>query len=142
MKSHIHATGLFLIHQHSFLLLRRNPQDPQASQWGLVGGQVEPDELPLQAVLREVEAEIDLKLEAAQIQLLDQFELTYPEYDVTFYVFSTTVDQAFDPFMDQAEHLDFRWVTRDQCLQLANVISGLQIILHSPAIKQALEATV
>lgn len=59
MTKKIHAAGVIFENEHGqILVLRRHPQDPEGTTWGLVGGKVEPGEDGLTAAIREVHEEI------------------------------------------------------------------------------------
>ncbi|MCJ8204240.1 NUDIX domain-containing protein [Pseudomonas sp. RGM2987] len=74
------------------------------------GGKIEPDERPLQALVRELEEELGLLIEPAQARYLGTFSApaaNEPGFVVQAEVFLVTVDGAVSP---AAEIEEVRWI--------------------------------
>ena len=86
----------------------------ETGQWAAIGGAIEPDESPQQAVLREAEEEAGVALRLGPILAVlggSDFRITYPNGDQTSYV-STVFDAtmlAGTPGPDGDETSDAKW---------------------------------
>lgn len=98
------AAGIVLNEQQQLLLVRKK----NTACFMQVGGKLEPNELPEQTLLREIEEEIGCK---AKIQhYLGRFETqtaNEPDHRLVSYVYHVELDQAPDV---QAEIAEIKWV--------------------------------
>ena len=79
------VTGLIFDHEGRLLLVRHAHE----SDWGTVGGAIEPDESPENAVVREVWEETGLYVEPTHLRAVlggPQFRFKYPNGDQVGYV--------------------------------------------------------
>lgn len=101
------AAGIVLNEQHQLLLVRKK----HTARFMQVGGKLEPDELPEQAIVREIAEELGC---AAKIQhYLGRFETqaaNEPDHLLVSYVYHVQLEQA--PQV-QAEIAEMKWVDLD-----------------------------
>ncbi len=118
---HFTATG-FVVHRGCVAL----HWHPKVKAWLPPGGHVEPNEDPVQAVLREVEEETGL--EAVVVPTAPRLDLEYPEHVQP--PFTIMIEDIHDPVQGYHQHIDmiyfcrpagepgamhdeWRWVDRD-----------------------------
>lgn len=88
-------------------------------RFNLIGGKLEPDESPLECVIREVEEELHLKFEAdfivspEPVQTLDLTEVSersgeLTEYHMTFFAAEFTRPELCDSIVERSEN---RWLS-------------------------------
>jgi len=122
--------------QGNVLCLRRN--DP-SDFWQSVTGSLTWDETPLQAAQREVREETGLKTD---VGLTDSGVINYypihpawrakfaPEVqENTEYVFSLRLPAITAIRLDPKEHLEYRWLPRDEAAELASSRTDRDAIL-------------
>jgi 8-oxo-dGTP pyrophosphatase MutT (NUDIX family) len=91
-----------------YLFLLRN-QKRHAGSWGLVGGGVEPNEIPSEALIREISEEIG-KIEFTKIIPLEKFTAENKNFE--YHTYLITVDNEFVPTLND-EHRGYAWTSID-----------------------------
>ena len=79
------VTGLVFDESHRLLMVRHAHENG----WGVLGGAIEPDETPEDAVVREVWEETSLQVEPTRLRAVlggPQFRVTYPNGDQVGYI--------------------------------------------------------
>ena len=76
--------------------------------WEFPGGKIEQDEMPQQALKREIREELDTEIEVGE--LFDTVEYDYPSFHLTMYCFICTVKSGD---LVLKEHEAARWLTRE-----------------------------
>ena len=68
------ATGAFIVHRKKLLMLLRdnNPAIPDPDCWQLIGGQVEVGETPKEALIREIEEEVNLRITPEEVSFVEK----------------------------------------------------------------------
>lgn len=89
-----------------YLFLLRN-QKRHKNSWGLVGGGVEPGETVSQALLREIQEEIDL--DATQYKIIPLEKFTSDDNNFCYHTFLIPLDNEFVPELNN-EHSGYCWV--------------------------------
>ncbi len=89
-----------------FLFLLRDSLKKHRSTWGLVGGKIEKDERPLQALLREAKEELSIDFSYNKIVPIETFT---SEQLFIYYTFLIVVDTEFVPTLN-LEHRGYAWV--------------------------------
>lgn len=93
---------------HRYLFLLRN-QKRHAGSWGLVGGGVEANETPAQALQREIIEEIG-PVDINKIVPLEKF--TSENNNFEYHTYLITVDKEFVPQLNN-EHRGYAWTSID-----------------------------
>jgi 8-oxo-dGTP pyrophosphatase MutT (NUDIX family) len=95
---------------HRYLFLLRN-QKKHSGSWGLVGGGVEHNETPINALRREINEEIG-DIEILKIIPLEKFTAENTSFE--YHTYLITVDDEFIPQLN-SEHRGYAWTTINDC---------------------------
>ncbi len=95
---------IYSIQTKRYLFLLRN-QKRHAGSWGLVGGGVEPDETPVQALHREIQEEIGI-VDILKIIPLEKFTADNTNFE--YHTYLCTVETEFVPILNN-EHRGYAW---------------------------------
>ena len=127
-----------------YLFLLRN-QKKHAGSWGLVGGRVEPNETPAQALHREIFEEVGT-IQVQKIIPLEKF--TSDTQDFTYHTYLCTVDDEFIPALND-EHKGYAWTYLHDhpkplhpgvwrtfsFLSVINKIKTFENVIHQPQVQ-------
>lgn len=76
--------------------------------WEFPGGKIEPDELPEDAIIREIKEELDTEVEV--VKLLDTVEYDYPNFHLSMDCFICKIKSGE---LVLKEHEAAAWLTKD-----------------------------
>ena len=108
--------------EHGMLVMKRSPQsDWMPNKWGLVGGTVEPNETPQEAILREIKEETNLKVDF--IKLI--YSRPYGGNEVFIYI---GLVNDYKNIKINAEHIDYGWFNGKEIKLLDTVPELINII--------------
>jgi len=82
-------------------------------KWEFPGGKIEPNESPEQCIIREIKEELDIKITVKKQLPASQF--TYPSIAINLIPF---VCEHNDEVIILKEHADFKWLNRNELLDL------------------------
>ncbi|MDF1677326.1 MAG: 8-oxo-dGTP diphosphatase MutT [Legionellaceae bacterium] len=112
-----------------FLVTRRAFDISHGGFWEMPGGKVEPNETPYDALVREIQEEVGLQVQSAE--LIGQIKHTYPDKKVRLHVFQVLQYEGTASCNDG--QLALQWASRE-------VIDTLQFPEANTAILQLVEA--
>ncbi|HIF9092056.1 TPA: (deoxy)nucleoside triphosphate pyrophosphohydrolase [Photobacterium damselae] len=114
-KKQIEVVAAVLINGGQFLAVQRGESQLSyvSKKWEFPGGKVEAGETLVAAITRELEEE--LRITIAEPQFLLTVEHSYPDFDITMHCFVVDVPTRE---LELTEHLDFRWLNKDQLWDL------------------------
>ncbi len=119
------AVGAVVVHDGDLLVIKRgNP--PSAGEWSLPGGRVEPGELLVEAVVREVAEETGL--EAACGELIGWAERADADGHFVILDFEATVFERREPVPGD-DAVEARWVALSDVADL-DLVEGVAEFLH------------
>jgi 8-oxo-dGTP pyrophosphatase MutT (NUDIX family) len=93
--------------RHLFLL---RSQSRHRNSWGIVGGKLEQNERPIDALIREVREEINYDITGLKVKPIEKF--TSDSELFVYHTFMIVVDQEFAPKLNH-EHKGYCWVPLD-----------------------------
>lgn len=76
--------------------------------WEFPGGKIEPNEVPEDAIVREIKEELDTEIEV--VELLDTVEYDYPEFHLSMDCFICRIKSGN---LVLKEHEAAKWLTRE-----------------------------
>jgi 8-oxo-dGTP diphosphatase len=131
MTKSIHAAGVIFENEHGqILVLRRHPQDPEGTTWGLPGGKVELDETEAATVKREVQEEIGHELTIEELQFVKSYHWEREDLDIHFAVFTLpTQTEKVTIAIDANEHTEHLWASPKDLYARKDLMIGLYPIL-------------
>ncbi|HIF9081752.1 TPA: (deoxy)nucleoside triphosphate pyrophosphohydrolase [Photobacterium damselae] len=114
-KKQIEVVAAVLMNGGQFLAVQRGESQLSyvSKKWEFPGGKVEAGETLVTAIMRELEEE--LRIIIAEPQFLLTVEHSYPDFDITMHCFVVDVPTRE---LELTEHLDFRWLNKDQLWDL------------------------
>lgn len=104
----IEGVGAFIycVTTHRYLFLLRNTKK-YAGTWGLAGGGIEPGELLLDSLVRELKEELDVDFTNTKVIPIEKF--TSDKNNFSYNTFLIPVTQEFVPILN-IEHKGYCWV--------------------------------
>jgi mutator protein MutT len=124
------AAGCYCEWDGKLLFVRRHPEKAFGNTWGIPGGKLEPTEDAQAAVMREVEEEVGIRLEAKRMVALGSIYMRLPQMDYTFHMFYQQLLEEPQLVLAEQEHLEARWVTPEQALQLPLIVGGVEALRY------------
>lgn len=110
-KNKFTIVACFCIKDDTLLLLHRQNNKPQGDTWGVPAGKVDENEGYLEAMQRELKEETGLIVPLNKLTYLNKVYTRYPDYDFTFYMYRTTIEESVKITINSSEHKDFIWVS-------------------------------
>lgn len=97
-----------------YLITQRPPKASLPLLWEFPGGRVQPNETDEQALARELEEEMGIKVEVGELAAKTRHE--YPRYEIDFFVYHCHLVSPEDSIRHLRVH-DHRWVTLEEMSQ-------------------------
>jgi len=94
---------------NKFLIAKRNMKKAQGGLWEFPGGKIEPGETAKEALRREIQEELNAKIEVTDY--IDEVIHHYPEKDVKLKFYKATL---LSEKIELLEHEDYRWITKEE----------------------------
>lgn len=124
------SVGCFFTHNQTFLIMHRTPHSYGGATWGLVGGKIEPNEQPTDAVQREIFEETRLHISKDSIEFIGKTVLEYPDVDWDFSLFRLPCETKPEITLDPKEHQAYQWITLDEAKNRSDLLPGLYVVLE------------
>jgi 8-oxo-dGTP diphosphatase len=117
------AGSVIIIENNKMFLLqlRSNTTKSCPNKWGLFGGGIEENETPLQAIIREINEELELELKIHEIELM--FKTIYLNEEIN--IFKTKINKELQE-LKLNEGKDMRYFTKEEILNLDNLSPGIK----------------
>ena len=113
MKKNIHVVGAVIIENDKILCAQRGPSKSLPLKWEFPGGKIEAGETPQEALSREIQEEMQCKVEIG-----DQVEHTVYEYDFGIVHLTTFYCKLIEGRPVLTEHVSIKWLLTDQLKSL------------------------
>lgn len=112
----VHVVGAVITNdQNNILCALRSPAMSLANHWEFPGGKIQPNETPKQALIREIQEELDCTIEVAH--KITEVEHAYEDINLIVHLvtyFAKIVEGVPTP----KEHAKIEWVSPNQLLSL------------------------
>lgn len=105
MKKNIHVVGAIIIDNSKILCAQRGPSKALPYKWEFPGGKIESGETPQQALIREINEEMNCKIEIGE-----QVEHTVYEYDFGIVHLTTFYCKLIEGKPILTEHVSIKWL--------------------------------
>ena len=92
-------------------------------QWEFPGGKIEPEETPQEALVREIQEELDVKVEVGD--LIDTIEYDYSSFHLSMDCFWCNVTEG-EITLKEAE--DARWLSKDELYSVDWLPADMKLI--------------
>lgn len=124
----IQAAGCYCEHAGRLLFLKRHRSRPSGETWGVPGGKLEAGELPLEAVVREVNEETGLVLQPDKLFFVEKVYIQNGEIQYVFHMFRTRFEEELPSILLNEEHTEYTWVTPKEALRLPLIPGGVECL--------------
>jgi 8-oxo-dGTP pyrophosphatase MutT (NUDIX family) len=110
-KPEICVVTCFLHYEDSVLVLQRARKDGQHLLWGIPGGKLDKDELPIPGLIREIYEETRLKFKPTNFQLLGTaLSKTHADGQYGLYLYHCKLANRPSIEINAEEHYGFLWI--------------------------------
>ena len=116
-KKHYHVVGAIIEYEGKILCMQR-PKGKFPStdlKWEFPGGKIEAGETGPEALMRELQEEVDFMVSIEEEDYFATVHHVYPEFELTMDVYLCRVD---DPHFVRKEHVDHCWLAPKDMPQL------------------------
>lgn len=126
--SKLTVAGTFVRCAGKILMLKRHPSRPQGLSWGIPAGKMDGNETSKEVAIRELYEETGLLVSADELSEVVRFYVKHPEYDFIFDAFAIESDKLPELVLGEEEHLEARWVTPEEAMQLPLIAGGHEVV--------------
>lgn len=109
----INVVGAVIIKDDKILCAQRGPKNRLPYKWEFPGGKIENNESPKDALKREIMEELNCSIKVNEL-----IEHTIHEYDFGIVQLSTYYCEIVEGKPMKKEHIELRWVSKDNLLSL------------------------
>ena len=108
---------LFCTSTNRVAIFRRGPGDSGAGHWEFPGGKVEPHESNTTALQREIDEELQFKINPNQLKFIAQRQHHYPTKAIQLFLYLYEVPSENTVFV-LSDHDQYRWVSKVDLIQV------------------------
>lgn len=112
------VVSVFIEHEGEILLLHRQDHKLQGNTWSAVAGKVKEGEGLLDALVREVEEEIGLKIPKDKYKYFDKYYVRHPGYDFKYHVYHLLLKDKPILNINLEENKDHQWIKPSDALNI------------------------
>jgi|SRR5579884_162990 len=112
------VVSCFCEYQGKILMLHRQDYKDRGNTWGVPAGKIDNDEVPIEAILRELREETSIQRQSIDLKHLTKVYVRYPDYDFIYHIFHLTLDREENVEINLKEHKSFTWVSPQEALKM------------------------
>ena len=124
----VHVVAALIWSGDRFMICQRPENKARALLWEYVGGKVEPGETPEQAVVREIQEELNTRIEV--VRHMDTVESDYPAFHMTMDCYLCRI---IDGHLELREHEAARWLTKETLFSVDWLPADLKFVREKVA---------
>lgn len=110
MKKHLDVVAGLIKDKEQFFICQRSKNMTLPEMWEFPGGKIEQNESPEQALIREINEELDCDIVVDNH--IDTSDFDYGHFSITISVYLCTLTNDTTPTIN--EHMDSAWISIDQ----------------------------
>ncbi|MHB1453777.1 MAG: (deoxy)nucleoside triphosphate pyrophosphohydrolase [Saccharofermentanales bacterium] len=124
---HIEVVAAIIIHDDKVLCMQRglSKHDYLTGKYEFPGGKIDPGESRTQALMRELQEEMDLNVNIKDDDYFMTIHHIYPDFEITMHSFICILNN--DLFI-RKEHTDHKWLSTSEMLSLDWAMADLPIV--------------
>ncbi len=104
------ALALYSPERNQFLIFRRNRHQSGAGKWEFPGGKIEANENLIQALAREIQEELDLKLVEEMLIFVGENKHNYATKKIHIFLYRYSLNQ---PVFKLVDHDESAWIDQN-----------------------------
>ena len=109
MKKIVDVVAAIIVHDNKILATQRGYGEFEGG-WEFPGGKIEDGETPQQALVREIDEELGVKIVVGDLLTTEEFD--YPEFHLSMKCYMCGIDPKSDGIVLK-EHEDSKWLKKD-----------------------------
>lgn len=117
-NSKFEIVSCFIAYKDKILLLHRQDHKPEGNTWGVPAGKVEKNEDLVVSLAREIFEETGLNFDFNNLNYFKTIYVKYPNFDFSYHIFNTDIDNPVNIILNETEHKDFVWLKPIDALNL------------------------
>jgi 8-oxo-dGTP diphosphatase len=117
------SAGILIDNHHCFLIARKKEGSPNAGLWEFPGGKIESDELPADALIRELNEELGV-----YINIKKELGVFYYQTTSHTLVLHSFICKCNEPIISSTDHDTLRWITLNESSQYTFLKADLLIL--------------
>lgn len=117
-RSAVDVVGCYVEYGGRFVLLQRHPRQSHGGKWCQPAGKIDQGESIHQAMKRELKEETGIDVPETNLKFLAPVYVTAGDKQFIFHAFSTTLAREPEIKLNPYEHVDFKWMSPHEVLQL------------------------
>ncbi|MBK7389206.1 MAG: (deoxy)nucleoside triphosphate pyrophosphohydrolase [Bacteroidetes bacterium] len=125
MNNHYEVVAAIIINNSKILCVQRglSKYDYISKKYEFPGGKMEAGETKVETIKREILEELKMVIEVQE----EFFTVThhYPDFSITMHCFHCSCE---NPNVTLTEHIDFKWLSKDELLSLDWAAADLPIV--------------
>lgn len=102
--------------------------EPEA--WGVPAGKLEPNELPLDAAIRELYEETSIAIGSDMIQPIGTLYIEKPGGSYAYHMFKVTLPEQPTVRISPKEHINYIWATHDELKNMDLMLGAYEALLY------------
>jgi 8-oxo-dGTP pyrophosphatase MutT (NUDIX family) len=124
------TAGCFMEYDGKFIILHRHPNKPDGDTWGLPAGKVGDDETDEETILREIKEETGHEATKEELEFLGDYDFELEDLSLEFLTYRLVLKQPVEVVHNSDEHINWKWVTAEECYAMPNLIRGFHSLLE------------
>jgi 8-oxo-dGTP pyrophosphatase MutT (NUDIX family) len=122
------VSSCFVEFDGEILLLLRQDHKPQPNTYGMPAWKIDEWELPIEAIIRELQEETSIILKEDNLEFITKLYVKYPAYHYIYHVYRSIFDVQPEVIINPIEHKEFLWISPEDVMNIDH-IPGLDVCI-------------